>query len=167
MQIESDNARQTHLEQLKAGKGKVLETSPSDCASSNIVNSSKPESVKPESSILVREFKISGQIGEPGQHNKLTYVLLIHQIDSGLEKGYSEKEVCDAIVKSISPHSSLRNFILTLPLHLLGKLQSILCVSFQEKTASDLFQVMVTTIQEPIETMQQFLSTYIQANKLQ
>ena len=56
LQRESDNARQTLLEQLKAAKGKLLETTPSDCASNNVANNSKPESIKPGSSILVREF---------------------------------------------------------------------------------------------------------------
>ena len=56
-----------------------------------------------------------GQIREPGQADKLTYVSLIHQIDSAIEKGFTEKEIADAIIKSISPHSSLRNYILTLP----------------------------------------------------
>ena len=163
LQIESNNARQTLLEQLKNAKGKLLETNPSDCAISNVADNSKPESVKPGPSVLVREFKISGQIGEPGQHDKLTYVSLIHQIDSGLEKGYSEKEVCDAIIKSISPHSSLRNYILTLPQRTLGKLRSILRVFFQEKNAADLFQAMVTTIQEPKETVQQFLLRLLDA----
>ena len=163
LQIESNNARQTLLEQLKNAKGKLLETNPSDCAISNVADNSKPESVKPGPSVLVREFKISGQIGEPGQHDKLTYVSLIHQIDSGLEKGYSEKEVCDAIIKSISPHSSLRNYILTLPQRTLGKLRSILRVFFQEKNAADLFQAMVTTIQEPKETAQQFLLRLLDA----
>ena len=147
LQIESDNARQALLEQLKNAKGKLLKTNLSDFASSNVANNSKLESVKPGFSILVRELKISGQIGEPGQHDKLTYVSLIHQIDSGLEKGYSEKEVCDAIIKSIPPHSSLRNYILTLPQCSLEKLRSILRVFFQEKIAADLFQAMVITIE--------------------
>ena len=62
-------------------------------------------------SILQREFKISGQIGEPGQYDKLTYVSLIHQIESGLAKGYSHKDIADAVIQSISPHSSLRNYV--------------------------------------------------------
>ena len=90
LQIESDNARHTLLEQLKAAKGKLLERSPSDCASSNVANSLKPQSIRPGSSILLGEFKLSCRISEPGQHDKLTYILLIYQIDSGLEKDYSE-----------------------------------------------------------------------------
>ena len=71
--------------------------------------------------MLVRECKISGQIGEPGQKDKSTYVSLIHQIDKGLERGYSDKDICDAVIKAISPHSSLRNYVLTLPQRSLKK----------------------------------------------
>ena len=60
-------------------------------------------------SILKREFKISGQIGKTGQRDKLTYVALTHQIGSRLIKGYQEHEVVEAIIKSISPHSSLQD----------------------------------------------------------
>lgn len=104
-----------------------------------------------------REFKISGQIGEPVQADKLTYVSLTHQIDSGVSKGYSEKEICDAVIKSISPQSSLRNYVLTMPDRSLRKIRSILRVFFQQKTASDLYQKLVTASQEPKETPKQFL----------
>ena len=114
-------------------------------------------------SILRREFKISGQIGEPGQADKLTYVSLIHQIESAIEKGFTEKEIADGIIKSISPHSSLRNYILTLPDRSLAKLRKFLRVFFQEKTAADLFQELVTTCQGPRETAQQFLLKILDA----
>ena len=55
LQIESDNARQTLLEKLKNAKGKLLETNPFDRASSDVANNSKPESVKPGPSVLVRD----------------------------------------------------------------------------------------------------------------
>ena len=93
-------------------------------------------------SILQREFKISGQILEPGQYDKLTYVSLIHQIESGLAKGYSEKDIADAVIKSISPHSSLRNYVLTSPDRSLTKLRSILRVFFQEKTVVGFYQAL-------------------------
>ena len=44
----------------------------------------KAEKVEVTSSIYKREFKVVGQIGEAGQSDKLTYVALIHQIESGL-----------------------------------------------------------------------------------
>ena len=104
-----------------------------------------------------KKKKISGQIGEAGQQDKLTYVALIHQIDLGLTKGHKESEVVEAVIKAISPHSTLRNYVLTLPDHSLAKLRKILRVFFQEKTSAELYQDLVTTCQQPKESAQQFL----------
>ena len=49
--------------------------------------------VKTEKFKVKRDFNISGQIGEAGQQDKLTYVALIHQIDLGLTKGFKESEI--------------------------------------------------------------------------
>ena len=40
-----------------------------------------------KTSMFRREFKIQGQIGEPGQKDKLVYQSLISQIEIGLKKG--------------------------------------------------------------------------------
>ena len=66
-------------------------------------------------------------------------------------------------MKAISLHSSLRNYILTLPHRSLGKLRSILRAFFQEQTAADLFQLLVTTVQGQKETAQQFLLRMLDA----
>ena len=95
--------------------------------------------IKTEKFELKRDFKISGQIGEAGQQDRLTYVALIHQIDLGLTKGYKESEVVEAVIKAISPHSTLRNYVLTLPDRSLAKLRKILRVFFQEKTSAELY----------------------------
>ena len=55
---------------------------------------------KSSSSLLRREFKISSQIGEPGQTEKLTFVSLMHQIDSGLKRDYQENEIVDAVIRA-------------------------------------------------------------------
>ena len=102
--------------------------------------------VKTEKFELKRDFKISGQIGEAGQQDKLRYVTLIHQIDLGLTKGYKESEVVEAVIKAISPHSTLRNYVLTLPDRSLGY-----------KTPAELYQDLVTMCQQPKESAQQFL----------
>ena len=62
-----------------------------------------------------------------------------------------------ATIKSISPHSSLRNYVLTLPDHSLAKLKKVLLVFFQEKTAAELYQDLVNKCQQPKESAQQFL----------
>ena len=59
------------------------------------------------SSYWRKEFKISGQIGEPGQKEKLIFSSLAHQIENGLNRGYPEVEIVDAVVRAISPGSQL------------------------------------------------------------
>ena len=118
---------------------KSTSTSEGSNSASKIVEATpevKAEKVEVTSSIYKREFKVVGQIGEAGQSDKLTYVALIHQIESGLAKNYSELEIVEAIIKSISPHSSLRNYVLTLPDHSLAKRRKVLHVFFQEKNCS-------------------------------
>ena len=41
-------------------------------------------------SVLRRDFRIVGQVGEIGQKGKLSYVSLICQIEAGIDKGYTE-----------------------------------------------------------------------------
>lgn len=55
-----------------------------------------------------KDFKICGQIGERGQKEKLSCTYLIHQIDIGLQRGYTESEIVETLVKAISPGLSLR-----------------------------------------------------------
>ena len=112
---------------------------------------------KSSSSLLRREFKISGQIGEPGQTEKLTFVSLMHQIDSGLKRDYQENEIMDAVIRAISPHSSLRSYVETLSDLSLAKLRRILCVHYREKTASEVYQQLATVCQQSSESPQQFL----------
>ena len=74
--------------------------------------------MKPDDSVnasfLRCEFKISGQIGEPSQSDKLTFVSLTHQIYSGLKHGCNENEIVDAVIRAISLHSSLRSYVETM-----------------------------------------------------
>ena len=37
-----------------------------------------------------KDFKVSGQIGEPGQRDRLTFSSLAHQIENGLNRGHTE-----------------------------------------------------------------------------
>lgn len=52
---------------------------------------------------LRKEFRISGQIGEAGQKDKLSYTSLTNQIESGVKKGYSDVEIIEAVVRAVSP----------------------------------------------------------------
>ena len=155
LKLQQEMQLKSIMDELEEAKKKSSGGATATSGTVNSDESTATQSATVTPSILRREFKISGQIGEPGQADKLTYLSLIHQIDSGVAKGYTEDEICDAVIKAISPHSSLRNYVLTMP-DSLGKLRSILRVFFQQKTASDLYQRLVTTSQEIKETPQQF-----------
>ncbi len=104
-----------------------------------------------------REFKISGQIGEPGQKDKLTFSSLAHQIEHGLSRGFSELEVVDAVIRAIAPGMQLRSYLegktnLTLP-----TLRRILRAHFQERGATELYKQLTSEVQSSKETPQSFL----------
>ena len=64
-----------------------------------------------EQRIFRRDFKIQGVVGDPGYKDKLGYEALISQIESGLAKGYSDKEVVSAIVHAAQPGLQLRSYL--------------------------------------------------------
>lgn len=104
-----------------------------------------------------REFKISGQIGEPGQKDKLTFSSLAHQIEQGITKGFAEIEIVDAVIRAIAPGLQLRSYLegkanLTLP-----TLRRILRSHYQEKGATELYKQLTSEVQSSKETPQTFL----------
>ena len=137
------SGEETNKEQVEQDTGNIL---------SQLVGT------KAAPSLLRREYKLSGQIGEPGQAEKLTFVSLMHQIDSGLKRGYKESEIImDAVIRAISPHSSLRSYVETLNDLSLAKLRRILRVHYREKAASEVYQQLATVFQQSNESPQQFL----------
>lgn len=104
-----------------------------------------------------REFRIAGQIGEPGQKDKLTFSSLAHQIETGLNKKVPEYEIVHAVVKAITPGMQLRSYLegkagLTLPV-----LRRILRSHYQEKGATELYKQLTTEAQNGKETPQSFV----------
>lgn len=104
-----------------------------------------------------KDFKIAGQIGEPGQKDKLTFSSLARQIEHGLSKGFPELEIVDAVIRAIAPGMQLRSYLegkvnLTLP-----TLRRILRSHYQEKSATDLYTQLTSEVQGFKETPQNFL----------
>ena len=102
-----------------------------------------------QQTILRRDFKIQGVVGDPGQKGKLGYQALMSQIEAGLAKGYSDKEVVSAVVRAVQPGLQLRSYLentveLTLP-----KLRKIIRFLFHEKNATELYQLLTNLAQEP------------------
>ena len=106
---------------------------------------------------LKREFKISGTIGVPGETNKLNFISLVHQIEGALAQGYSEVEISEAIIRSISPGLPLRSFLECTPDLPLSKLRKILRSHYREKSSTELYKALSTLTQAPHEDAQAFL----------
>ena len=56
-----------------------------------------------EISAFHKDFKIIVAIGEEGQKDKLLYSNLLKRIEERKDKGYSDKEIKNAVIKAITP----------------------------------------------------------------
>ena len=106
---------------------------------------------------LRREFRICGQIGEPGQREKISYTSLVNQIETGQRKGHSEAEIIEAVTRAVSPGLHLRDMLeikrgLTLP-----TLKTILRGHYKVDSSSDLLHRLMNITQDPKESAQTFL----------
>lgn len=147
-----DNLEKDHQKQVEALQNKMEETE----LKASATTASKPTTSDLKQA-LRREFKIIGQIGEPGQKDKLTFVSLVRQIESALSKGYPEAEVIDGVIRAIIPSMQLRSYLETIVDLTLPRLRAILRLHFQEKSATELYQQLTTIVQAPEESPQSFL----------
>ena len=83
-------------------------------------------------SLLRKELKIKGQIGEANQRDKLTYVSPMHQIDEAQEAGYEESEIVSSVIRAMIPSLTLRNVLESTPNLSLNQLLQYLEVDFDE-----------------------------------
>ncbi|XP_065071957.1 uncharacterized protein LOC135696488 [Rhopilema esculentum] len=120
-------------------------------------HTTQPDNLTMQTSMFRREFKIIGQIGEVGQREKLSYVSLIRQVEVGLDRGYSEGEVVNAIINSISPGLQIRSYLEGSGQISLARLRKILRSHYKEGSATDLYQELLTMSQEPKEDPVNFL----------
>lgn len=104
-----------------------------------------------------REFKISGQVGEPGQREKLSFSSLAHQIEQVISKGFPEPEIVDAVIRAIAPGLQLRSYLEGKPHLTLPTLRRILRFHYQEKCATELYKQLTSEVQSSKESPQNFV----------
>ena len=104
-----------------------------------------------------RDFKISGQIGDVSQKDRLSFSSLAHQIENGLKNDYTEDEIKEAVIKAINPALSLRSYLEGKADLTLAKLRRIMRSHYQERTATELYHQLSSTVQQPKEKPQEFL----------
>ncbi|KAJ8021937.1 hypothetical protein HOLleu_39281 [Holothuria leucospilota] len=104
-----------------------------------------------------KDFKICGTIGELGQKDKLTFSSLIHQINAGKKKNYSDEEIVDAVIRAVSPSIKFRTYLEGRDDHTLATLRKLLRCNFREKDATELYQELCGLTQRANETPQEFV----------
>ena len=105
--------------------------------------------------IKFKEYKINGKIATPRQKDRLNFSSFFFKLR--LKKGYSEHEICDAVIKSIVPDLTLRIYLEgkdNLNLKALGKM---LRSHFREPSAMSLFSELSNSKQLPSESAQEFV----------
>lgn len=106
---------------------------------------------------LRREFRIVGQIGDPGQKDKLSYTSLLNQIEAGRRKGHDEVEIIEAVIRAVSPGLHLREMLEIKRELTLHTLKTILKGHYKVDSSSDLLHRLMTMTQDPKESAQNFL----------
>ena len=103
-----------------------------------------------------KELKINGQIGSPGQKDKLTYTGLSFQIANARQRGFEDLEICAAVIKAISPGEDLRTYLEMCGELSLDTLIPILRTHFKEKDATLVYSELSNGTQEPSESENDF-----------
>lgn len=142
---------QSHQKQIQQA---IKLNGESDGSGGKKATSSSPSDIN---NVLRRDLKIRGQIGTPGEENKLSFISLIRQIEAALAKGYPEGEVIEAIIRAICPGMPLRSYLESTPDLTLSILRQILRSHYRERNATDLHQQLASLTQSPGENPQTFL----------
>ena len=111
----------------------------------------------PDNCLLKKDFRLYGQIGIANQADKLSFISLMNQIDSGLSKGHKEKEIIEAVIRAIVPSLPLRSYLESVKDLTLNRLKSILGSYYGEKQEAELYQMPATLSQLPGEDHHSFL----------
>ena len=134
----------------------------------SVLCDSKPPTIAKEDSIqkllatsaLRRQFKISGQIGEPEQKDKISFSSLARQIQTWLAQGYVESEIVEGVIRSITPGMVpgmvLRGYLETHKDLTLDRLKKMLRSHYGVKNTAELYQTLASLCQSPRESPQAF-----------
>ena len=87
----------------------------------------------------------------------MSFTSLAHQINAGLKRGYKEEEIIEAVIRAINPGLRLRSYLEGKPDLDLARLRKILRSHYQERGATEMYQLLSSAVQEAGETPQDFL----------
>jgi hypothetical protein len=113
------------------------------------------KTVKLKLDSLRKDFKLSGQISDSS--GSIGYMSFLRQVGLGKERGYTDPEIIDGIIRAIHPAAKIRGYLegredLTLP-----RVQTIIRSFYREKSSTELYQELCTLTQGERETTQDFI----------
>ena len=89
--------------------------------------------------------------------NRLPYSSLNKQIESALQRGYSETDIVDGVINSVAPTLHLRSYLESIQSLSLSQLGIILRSHYCEKSASEAYIELANCAQEANETSLNFV----------
>ena len=102
--------------------------------------------------MLKRDFKIHGVVAGDKFKDGLSFVSLSRQIDAGLNAGYKENEIIDALIRAVSPSLQLRSYLEMIKDVTLTRLRLILKAHLKQTSGTELYQELSNLRQEASET---------------
>ena len=67
-----------------------------------------------QTSLLRKDFKIRGIVGNSGQKDQISFASLIHQINDARIAGYSDNEIVVGVLKAMLSYLCLKNVLETM-----------------------------------------------------
>ena len=120
---------------------------------------------KPASLFQLKECKIRGSIGDPGERDKMNYDGLLSQITEKVGEGYTENRIVGAVINAITPGHVLKSR-LEMRRNLEGAislevLKNMLRIHFQEQDSQNLMTQLKEAVQLTTDTASQFCNKLI------
>ena len=120
---------------------------------------------KPASLLQLKECKIRGSIGDPGEKDKMNYDGLLSQIIEKVGEGYAENRIVGAVINAITPGHVLKSR-LEMRRNLEGAisldvLKNMLRIHFQEQDSQNLMTQLKEAVQITNDTAAQFCNKLI------
>ena len=115
--------------------------------------------------VHLKECKIRGSIGDPGEKEKVSYDGLMSQINEKIAEGYDENRIVGAVINAITPGNVFKSRLET-QRNLDGaisleELLQMLRIHFLEESSQDLLRKMSDLMQENGETASVFCTKLI------
>ena len=148
---------ESYKKKMEQASVKLEDTKPSTPATTaSKLKEGKVVSLVDVKTALRRDFKM-GVVGGEEQKDRLSFISLISQIDAGMDKGYKEREIIDAVVRANSPSLKLRSYLETMKELTLAKPRQMLRAHYNQKSGTEIYQELTTMCQSLKEMPQDFL----------